>query len=70
MTHPLFQVHKLNEVGFRKAEQIAAAFDALLQALDHLCPSDGREASLVKTKLEEAAFFAKKAMAKAPENQQ
>lgn len=68
------EVHMLNEVGKQKAKDIATAFDNLLMALTSstfgsLCPQ-GRELSLVKTKLEEAAFFAKKAMAMQPENQQ
>lgn len=65
---PLFEVHKLNPVGFMKADSIADAFDTLLYRLKQLCP-EGRELSIVKTKLEEAAFFAKKAMANDPANQ-
>lgn len=64
----LFAVHKLNEDGMTKAKKIAYAFDNCLTELESVCPS-GRELSIVKTKLEEAAFFAKKAMATAPENQ-
>jgi len=72
-----FDSHILNEAGIDKAKKIAAVFDALLESL---CPSDvrcgpalcppGRELSIAKTKLEEACFFAKKAMAIQPENQQ
>jgi len=65
----LFEVHRLNEAGMAKATAIAQCFDGLLIQLKQLCV-DGREFSIVKTKLEEAAFFAKKAMAKSPENQQ
>ena len=75
----LFQVHKLNETGMAKAKDIAEAFDTLLETLTQpglnghndkmylLCP-EGRYLALVKTKLEEACFFAKKAMASDPEN--
>lgn len=65
--HPLFQVHMLNDQGKVKAGAIAKAFDLLLQELVSVCP-EGREFSIVKTKLEEASFFAKKAMANNPEN--
>lgn len=65
-----FAVHMLNTEGKEKAQHIAANFDALLNALESLCGSDGREMAIVKTKLEEACFFAKKAMASNPENQQ
>ena len=66
--NPLFQVHRLNEDGMKRAEVIAETFNSCLQTLEQICPA-GREFAIVKTKLEEAAFFAKKAMANVPENQ-
>jgi len=57
-----FEVHKLNDVGFAKAHQIAQAYDDLLAKLVTICP-EGRELSIVKTKLEESCFFAKKSVA-------
>lgn len=69
MIDPLFQFHKLNEGGIKQAQEIASAFTSLLKKLQKICP-DGREFAIVKTKLEEASFFAKKAMAKHPLNQQ
>ena len=66
--HSEFEVHILNQSGIAKAKEIASTFDALLTVLDALCPSC-REYSIVKTKLEEASFYAKKAMAKQSENQ-
>jgi hypothetical protein len=60
---PEFTVHMLNETGKQKAAQIAEAFDQCLGQLEALCPTKTREFSIVKTKLEEASFFAKKAMA-------
>lgn len=57
-----FRVHLLNEVGIEKANKIATAFDGLLEQLKTICP-EGREFSIVRTKLEEASFFAKKSMA-------
>jgi hypothetical protein len=66
--YPLFEVHKLNETGMQKAQQIAGSFSGLLGELELIC-GQGREIAIVKTKLEEACFFAKKAMASVPENQ-
>lgn len=57
-----FAVHMLNEEGKEKAKKIAQGFDDLMEGLELLCMS-GRELSIVRTKLEEACFFAKKAMA-------
>ena len=54
--------------GLEKAQQIADAFTVCLGMLKIHCP-DGREFAIVKTKLEEANFFAKKSMASLPENQ-
>lgn len=65
----LFQVHRLNEEGLKNAHLIAEAFDALLVRLSLLCTT-GREFQIVRTKLEEAAFFAKKSMANNDANQQ
>lgn len=70
---PLFEVHILNDEGIAKAKGIARAFDSLLITLEEVCLENGklgsREFSIVRTKLEEAAFFAKKAMALLPQNQ-
>lgn len=63
-----FAVHKVNEVGMAKAQAVAQAFDELLNKLTPLMTGDGRYVALVKTKLEEAAFFAKKGVATDPEN--
>jgi hypothetical protein len=57
----------LNARGKELAEQIASDFDHLLGELEQVCP-DGREMALVRTKLEEACFFAKKAMANVIDN--
>lgn len=65
---PLFEVHMLNEEGKKKAQFIAGGFYDLLGSLGVWCP-EGREFSIVKTKLEEACFFAKKAMASDKSNQ-
>jgi len=63
-----FEVHRLNEAGMDKAKLIASHFDALLESLKEVTPVC-REMSIVKTKLEEACFFAKKSIANDPSNQ-
>lgn len=60
--HSQFAVHMLTEEGKTKAKEIAKAFDDCLTRLEVVCP-EGRHLALVRTKLEEACFFAKKAMA-------
>jgi hypothetical protein len=65
---PLFKVHRLNPSGLAKAEFVANAFDDFLLKIGINCPA-GREFAIVKTKLEEACFFAKKAIANDPVNQ-
>ena len=62
-----FAVHMLNEQGQRRAAQIAGVFDEALARLETMCPP-GREFAITRTKLEEACFFAKKAMALSDEN--
>lgn len=71
-----FAVHMLNDAGKAKARLIAEAFDVLLVTLTTpqtpddpsiICPPS-RETSILRTKLEEACFFAKKAMASDPAN--
>lgn len=69
--HKEFEVHKLSEEGLKKATLIAHVFDDALDALEELWGDDtGREAAIVRTKLEEACFFAKKALAVQAGNQQ
>ena len=64
-----FKVHRLNEGGLGKAQQLAENFDSLLTYVASVVPQ-GRYLAIVKTKLEEACFFAKKGIAEIPENQQ
>jgi len=63
-----FEVHKLNESGFAKVTKLAQEFDDLLTNIAHWIPAS-RELSIVRTKLEEACFFAKKGIANVTENQ-
>lgn len=62
MKNPEFATHMLNEEGKEKAAIIRDSFDVLLNRLSSVC-IPCRELSIAKTKLEEACFFAKKAMA-------
>jgi hypothetical protein len=74
-----FEVHILNETGIQKARTLAAKFDNLLDELTGAKSAGGfsalasrfpsREMSLVRTHLELASFYAKKAMAQDEENQ-
>lgn len=64
-----FAVHMLNEDGKRKAGAIATVLTSALNDLEALCGASGREMAVVRTKMEEASFFAKKAMAVRAENQ-
>lgn len=67
----LFKAYKLNEKGMEKAKGIAEKFNHLFLELyaDFLENNESREWSIAKTKLEEACFYTKKAMAKMPWNQ-
>ena len=75
MNNPEFQVHMLNATGGRKAIEIRDVFDQALDKIAVLCTPEGavgpggREYAVVKTKLEEACFFAKKAIANQACNQ-
>jgi hypothetical protein len=62
-----FKVIRLNDQGAQRTEAIAGAFSAVLTAIETVVPP-GRERALVVTKLQEAAFFAKRGVALDPSN--
>ena len=62
-----FKVHRLNEAGLTKCDNVATLFEGLLLALDL---PQGRERALVVTDLQRACHFAKLAIAMQTENQQ
>lgn len=73
--HEAFKVHKLNALGLQKAETVANIFDAALAEIESVCSTvdatgSTRYMAIVRTKMEEACFFAKKAVATNPINQQ
>lgn len=57
----LFKVHILNELGLEKAKELANHFEDVLEYVEDVAES-GRELSLFKTHLEQACFYAKKAI--------
>jgi hypothetical protein len=69
MSNQLFSSNKLNAQGVERSQKIREAFTRLYDELQLLCPVS-RELSLVSTKLEEAGFFAQKAMSKSLENRE
>ena len=65
----MFEYVALNELGILRTQRITELFEMFLKSLT-MVPEvpEGREFSIVKTKLEEACFFAKKAVSRDPEN--
>lgn len=62
-----FQVHILNAQGLELAAQMSERFSDLLDWLYGVCESSP-ELTIASRKLEEASFYAKKAMAQQREN--
>jgi hypothetical protein len=64
----LFDGRQLNEKGFARVQNIGHAFDTLLCVIEAAVP-EGRQLSIVRSKLEEACFYAKKGISLQPEYQ-
>lgn len=64
-----FTVRMLNERGTALAADVAEVFSDVLTKLEAIVPQ-GRERALVVTKMQEAAFFAKRGIALDPANHQ
>jgi hypothetical protein len=81
--NPEFEVHILNPAAIEKAKELASVFDKALNDVLAIierpgtsgsitlprAAMNGRFVALVKTHMELASFYAKKAMAVLPENQ-
>jgi hypothetical protein len=61
MPSELFREHPLNETGKQRRACIIKIFDEMYGKLMAVCPF-GKEFDLVRTKLEEACYHAKKAL--------
>jgi hypothetical protein len=70
----VFEVHQLNTDGMNKAKRLQRLFQQFLSDVEEICIDDdvkrpgGREMAIVRTNLETASFYAKRAMAMQPEN--
>jgi hypothetical protein len=60
-----FQVHLLNDAGIEQANAMGEIFSDTLQKIEEII-QPGLELSIVITKLQEAAFYAKRAIALKP----
>ncbi len=70
ITNKEFASHTLSTAGGQKIRDVREAFDTLLNRLIEIEAPTSREMAITKTKLEEACFFAVKAVAINPANQQ
>ena len=58
----LFSTVTLSKEGIANSETIRGAFSNLATLLEDVLPGNSRELSIVRTKLEEASFYAVKAL--------
>lgn len=67
MIHKEFEFIRLNPEAINECIDVAKLFSVFWDNLQTMCP-EGREMALVKTKLQEASFFAKKSISLEPSN--
>ena len=66
--NPEFETHKLNVRGVEMVNFLSEKFNDLLNEVQFVLSPEGREIEIVRQKLEEACFFARKGASKQPEN--
>ena len=62
-----FGLHNLTNEAAKECHDVGTLFSVFLDNLETVCPP-GREFALVKTKLQEACYFAKKSIGLEPSN--
>ena len=65
-----FDTYDMSNAGQARAFDIAMVFTEALDAIEKIVGKEGRDMAIVRTKLEEACFFAKRANSRKPESQQ
>ena len=68
MINSLFASTLYSEVGQNKALALRQDFTFFLERVEELLPGNSRELSIIRTKLEEASFYAIKALRNYEEN--
>ncbi len=63
----MFETHKLNEQGFEAVKVLKSKMNKTVTEVLEILP-EGRDKAIFKTKLEEAMFFATRAIASEPVN--
>lgn len=59
-----FRSYQVDSVGFEEIGRVRIEFETFLGYLEDVCGKDGREMAIVRTKLEEASFFAIKSLSR------
>ena len=66
--NPLFSSANYSPEGLAKVDYVREAFSVLLDKLEVILPGGSREMSIIKTQLEQASFYAVKAVRNYEEN--
>jgi len=69
MIDPLFSTVQLSFEGLRKVNTLRESFTEMVEIIEAILPGYSREISIIRTKLEEASFYAVKAVRNYKENQ-